>query len=454
MIRPAVIAAALLLTACGTAPPSAGPEPADLSLQTRAITSQALFGPPRPFAAERSNAQIAKDVLELGFRLESGREIPHFSRFEGPVTLSLQGQIPPLALIETDRLLARMRAEAGLDIRRVEAKGRVIVEFVPRAQMRRVVRDAACFVLPNIADWASFRANPRADALDWTRVVERQRALVIAPADGTVQEMRDCLHEEIAQAVGPLNDLFRIGESVMNDDNFQTILTGFDMLVLRLWNDPALRPGMTRAEVAERLPAILARLNPRGERTARALPLDPVPTPRDWTDAIEDALRATSNRTSFRHARRALAIALEQGWQDERLAFSLFLAARFAPPGDGQQALDALVLAHRIYQIRPGTQAHSAHVSLHLAAQSLATGQHDLVLRLTERAMVAARRTENGALLSSLMLLRAQAMEAKGNRAEAEELRREAVPFALFGFGTKDAAERRAREVAALGHRE
>lgn len=455
MIRASFIASALLLAACGAAPPSGGAGPADLSLQTRAITSQALFGTPRPYAAERSNAQIAKDILELGFRLESGREIPHFSRFEGPVTLSLQGQIPPLALIETERLLARMRAEAGLDIRRVEdGKGRVIVEFVPRAQMRRVVRDAACFVLPNIPDWASFRANPRAEALDWTRVVERQRALVIAPADSTVQEMRDCLHEEIAQAVGPLNDLFRIGESVMNDDNFQTILTGFDMLVLRVWNDSALRPGMTRAEVAERLPAMLARLNPRGERAARNLPLDPVPTPRDWTDAIEDALRTTSNRTSFRHARRALEIALDQGWQDDRLAFSLFLAARFAPPGDGQQALDALVLAHRIYETRPGTQAHSAHVSLHLAAQSLATGQNDLVLRLTERAMLAAQRTENGALLSSLMLLRARALEATGKRTEAEELRRAAVPFALFGFGTKDAAERRASEVAALGQRE
>ncbi|MCC5990972.1 MAG: DUF2927 domain-containing protein [Rhodobacteraceae bacterium] len=445
----------MLLSACGAAPPPSGPEPADLSLQTRALSSQTLFGAPRPYAPERSNAQIAKDILELGFRLESGREIPHFSRFEGTVTLSLQGQIPPLAVIETDRLLTRMRTEAGLDIRRVDSNGRVIVEFVPRAQMRRVVRDAACFVLPNIADWASFRANPRAEALDWTQVTERRRALVIAPADSTVQEMRDCLHEEIAQAVGPLNDLFRIGESVMNDDNFQTTLTGFDMLVLRVWNDPALRPGMTRAEVAERLPALLARLNPRGERAAaRALPLDPVPTPRDWTDAVEDALRSTSNRTGFRHARRALAIALEQGWQDERLAFSLFLAARFAPPGEGQQALDALALAHRIYQIRPGTQAHGAHVSLHLAAQSLATDQHDLVLRLTERAMVAAQRTENGALLSSLMLLRAQALEATGNRAEAEKLRRDAVPFALFGFGSEHAAKRRAQEVAALGQRE
>jgi len=32
------------------------------------------------------------------------------------------------------------------------------------------------------------------------------------------QEVRDCLHEELAQALGPLNDLYRLPDSVFNDD--------------------------------------------------------------------------------------------------------------------------------------------------------------------------------------------------------------------------------------------
>ena len=50
-------------------------------------------------------------------------------------------------------------------------------------------------------------------------------------------------------------------------------------MVLRATYAPELRSGMTRAEVAERLPAILRRINPAGEGVAyRALP----PTSRTW----------------------------------------------------------------------------------------------------------------------------------------------------------------------------
>ncbi|MCH8466740.1 MAG: DUF2927 domain-containing protein [Roseinatronobacter sp.] len=445
-----VLALAALLALAACAVPAPAPQPSTaLDAQTRAISSAELFGPPRPFAPERSNAQIAQDILELGFRLESGRALPRFSRFEGPIALRLTGQIPPLAAQETDRLVARLRSEAGLEVRRVaDGPAQIIVEFVPRATMRRLVPEAACFVLPNVTSWAAFRAAPRARTLDWVDVVQRERVLVIAPSDTTVQEMRDCLHEEVAQALGPLNDLYRIGETVWNDDNFQTALTGFDMLVLRVWYHPSLRPGMSRDEVATRLPAILAQLNPRGARSR--LPLDPVPTPRIWTDSIEGALSAPSQRQSFALAQNAVNIALREDWQDERLAFSLFLAARFAPSSQGEQALDALLTAGAIYGSRPGGAVPRAHIDLHLSAQALASGQMEIVLRLTESAMPAARRSENGALLSSLMLMRAEALAGLGNMVEAEALRRDALPYAIFGFGSRKAAEARRAEVAAL----
>ena len=61
--------------------------------------------------------------------------------------------------------------------------------------------------------------------------------------------MRDCLHEELAQALGPLNDLYHLPDSVFNDDNIHTVLTGFDMLILRAAYAPELRTGMTREQV-------------------------------------------------------------------------------------------------------------------------------------------------------------------------------------------------------------
>ena len=48
---------------------------------------------------------------------------------------------------------------------------------------------------------------------------------VFLPGDVSPQEIRDCLHEELAQALGPVNDLYRLTDSVFNDDNFNTVLT-------------------------------------------------------------------------------------------------------------------------------------------------------------------------------------------------------------------------------------
>lgn len=443
MIRP--LALVLVLAGCA---PALDPGPApDITLQTRAISSETLFGPPRPRPTDVPNSQIVQDILELGFELESGREITQFSRFEGPVSLRLTGTLPPLAVAETDRLLNRLRREARIDIQRVAGPANITVEFLPRATMRRAVPDASCFVVPNVTSWSEFRAALRGDGLNWTDVALRERVLVVAPSDATVQEMRDCLHEEVAQALGPLNDLYRITGTVWNDDNFQTILTGYDMLVLRVWNHASLQVGMSKAQVAERLPGILAALNPRGQRGGPAIAS---PTRRDWVSAVEGALSAPGPTRSFAAARAALGLAVNEGWQDGRLAFSLFLFSRFAPPSRGADALDGLLQASRLYGALPDGAVPRAYTDLHLAAQALGASQYTIVLQLTERAIPAARQAENGALLSSLMLLRAQAFAAQGNTAAAVQLRRDATPFALYGFGSDTAANARRDEIALL----
>lgn len=411
--------------------------------------------PPRPLPPARANADIARDFIELGFYLESGRPLPHFSRYEGPVQVVLRGEVPARALVDLDRLIARLRAEAGIDIARAPgnrvAPGEnvITVEFVPRAAMRRVVPQAACFVVPNVGGWEDFLASRRNPEVDWTRVVRRTRTAVFVPLDTTPQEKRDCLHEEVAQALGPLNDLYRLPDSVFNDDNFQTTLTGFDMLILRAWHAPELRPGMTRAEVAARLPAILDRLNPGGRRPGGP---PPGPTPRAWIEAIEIALGAGHTTAQRRAAaQRALRIAGQQGWTGPRLALSLMLAARLAPPEEGEAAFAALVAAGEIYRRLPGGEVHAAHVDLHLAVQALAMGEYGLVIHFTERALPYARRTENAALEASLAFLQAEALEQRGEIARAARLRIDSLPAALYGFGSRAAVQARLDEVARLG---
>ncbi len=122
---------------------------------------------------------------------------------------------------------------------------------------------------PNVSSLAEYRANRGTAKLDWQQITRRNRVAIFVPSDTSPQEVRDCLHEEMAQALGPLNDLYRLPDSVFNDDNFQSVLTEFDMLMLRLHYAPDLATGMTEAEVAARLPALIARMNPSGAVSRR-----------------------------------------------------------------------------------------------------------------------------------------------------------------------------------------
>jgi len=440
----------LALAACAGVP--ASDMPARRAAPEIALPPMKTFTTTDPIPVERSNADMARDFLELAFFMESGRPIPVLARFEGPITLRMTGPVPPGAETELTRLLGRLRREAGLDVTRVpaEAQAGVTVEFVTRATMRAAVPAAACFVVPRVSDWAGFLRARRGGALDWTTLQQRERVSVFIPYDVPPQEMRDCLHEEVAQAMGPLNDLYRLHDSVFNDDNFQTVLTGFDMLMLRVFNDPALRSGMTREQVAARLPDIFARLNPRGERIASAGPAGR--SPRAWVNAIETALGPGAGRSQRRAAaEQALAIARVQGWQDARLAFSHFTLARMAGPQEGEMALTNLLAAGTIYRRLPGGAVHTAHVDMQLAAFALSAGRTEEALSLAVRAQPAARRSENAALLSSLQMVQAEALDRLGRPAEARTVRADALAWARFGFGAEDRVRARLAEVAALG---
>jgi hypothetical protein len=303
------------------------------------------FGAVAAAPPARSNRSIAADFLDLSFRLESGRELPVFTRFEGPITVRVVGPAPPTLSADLDSLLARLRTEAGIPITRVRgaAEASITIEVITRAALQRAVPQAACFVVPRVSSWDDYRRDRRNPQLDWTTLTVRERMAIFIPADVAPQEVRDCLHEEVAQALGPLNDLYELPDSVFNDDNFHTVLTGFDMLILRATYATELRSGMTRAEVAAALPGILSRANPGGDG------LDFVPrrpTSRDWIDAIETAL---GPRTSPARRRTAAAEAVEiarmRGWNDNRLGFSLYAYGRLSLGADSELALASFLQA-------------------------------------------------------------------------------------------------------------
>ena len=400
-------------------------------------------------APTRSNAGIARDLIELEFHMETGRDLKILTRFEGPITVTMTGDVPEIAATELHNLLGRLRREAGLDISQVpESPASITIDFLPRQKLHGLVPQAACFVVPNVTGWDGYKAARRSDRVDWRNLTVRDRATIFVPSDTGPQELRDCLHEEMAQALGPLDDLYRLTDSVFDDDNFRNVLTGFDMLALKVHYAPEIHNGMTKEQFAAALPRVLQRLNPGG---GKARPLPPDPTPMDWKDAIETSLGPSGSLNARRRAAaQAIEMARAAGWTDARLAFSYFAFARLSLADEVELAVMALLEARNIYAQLPGTAIQIAHIDMQMAALALSLGQADDVLTLTKRAIPAAREAQNAALLATLLMLRAEAMELNGRKSEAAALRLDSLGWARYGFGTDEEAVMRMAEIASL----
>lgn len=447
-----IFLSALVLAAC------TGTQPRDTASRLAGFPS--TLPPMKTFASPGitpspgwSNTAIARDFLDLAFELESGRTLPVLTRFEGPITVRLTGVVPPSVGPDLARLLRRLQTEAGIAITRVTAsdEASITIEVLPRSELQRYVPQAACFVVPRLSSWAGFKRKRHSAVVDWTTLIQRDRMAIFLPGDVSPQEARDCLHEELAQALGPLNDLYRLGDSVFNDDNFHTVLTGFDMLILRAYYSPRLRSGMTREQVAARLPGILGKLNPRGRHAPTTLATK---TPRAWIDAIEEALGPrTSPARRQAAAHRAVSIARDQRWSDNRMAFSLFALGRLSPTGEADIALASFLQASTIYNARPETRLQGAHVAMQLAAFALSSSQPQAAIDLVDGNLAQVAQAENAALLATLLMIKAEALEQQGRMAEARAVRLDSLGWARYGFGSDKAVHTRALEIAALGRR-
>ncbi|WP_296765041.1 DUF2927 domain-containing protein [Sediminimonas sp.] len=415
-----------------------------------AMPAMKSFSSAHPQPSKRANADIARDFLDLSFQLESGRTLPRLTRFEAPIRVGLRGDAPAHMRRDLDRLLVRLRREAGLDIA-LAGTGEtpnLTVAAISREDIRRFLPQAACFVVPGISRLSEYRNRRWTPETDWAQLAERRKVAIFVPSDAPPQEIRDCLQEELAQALGPLNDLYRLPDSVFNDDNVHAVLTGFDMLILRAYYAPELQSGMSRAQVARRLPAILARLNPPGEnRPPRPLP----PTPRAWINAMETALgRDVRADVRRRAARRAVAIARAEGWADHRAGFAHYALGRLLQAVDAQAARRHFDTADRIFTARPDTELHRAHLASHLAAHDIAVGNAGQALERIAPALVVAARAENAALMSTLMMLRAEALAMTRRVSEARSVRLDSLGWARYGFGPGGAVRAKLREIAAL----
>ncbi|WP_428541401.1 DUF2927 domain-containing protein [Profundibacter sp.] len=409
------------------------------------------FGPAHVGPPTRSNREIAQDFLDLSFQMESGEILPFMTRFDGPITVRTNGTPPSTLSYDLNALLSRLRNEAGIDIRRATAakSANISINMVPSGQFKRLRPTAACFVVPGVSNWNDYRRYRHDSITNWKTLRKRTQMAIFIPDNVSPQEMRDCLHEELAQALGPLNDLFRLPDSIFNDDNYHSILTGFDMLVLRAYYAPDLHNGTTRQQAAAALPRILASMNPAGQFASGRAPVSV--TPKSWESAIRQTINPAKSHSARRAAAmRAVTIARNHGWADVRTEFSLHKLGRLTLAQDAGLARSAFHEALSIFRGRPEMCLQAAQITMQLAAISLSDGGAQIAINQANSSLPALLQAQDAVTLSMVLMIKAEALDLLNHTAEAREVRLDSLGWARYAFGSKKAALDRLAGIAAL----
>ncbi|WP_424932566.1 DUF2927 domain-containing protein [Amaricoccus macauensis] len=403
----------------------------------------------RPIGVARSNADLAEDFLDITFGLENGETLDGLLRYEGPVRVYMGPNSLAGYRRDLDALLARLRREAGIDIRETDDAdaAEIVIEAVPTDQIARFFPDAACFIVPGVENWNGFLRQRDSQRTRWSEQETLTHAVIFLPQDSLPQDVRDCLNEEITQALGPANDLYRLPDSIWNDDNFHGAATSFDMLILRTLYQPEFSSGMSRDEAQAQVVPVLNRINPKG----RNLPREPrAPESVAWSSAIETALSRRAGRAErMRGAISASQIAIEMDPTDHRLGVSLLTLGRLNLRQNPVAAAQYFSDAYMSFARQLGLEdVRTAQAGVHLAAMAIATEQYDIAADLADRHVPAAIEAQNAILVAGLLSMKADALSGMGEEEAARETRVDSLRWARYGFG--DDSGDLAREQALL----
>lgn len=374
----------------------------------------------------RANSVIASEFTSLVFSTENGTRIPRLLKYEAPIRVALD---PRLNAYRSDlaQVLGQMRNKAGIDIAITAGSAQINIEQVPAAALRQVYPTAACVVVPGVSSFSQFR---RGNFVRWSHQRSLEQAAIFIPDNSPPYIVRACLNEEIAQALGPVNDLYRISDTVFNDDNVYNALTRYDLLILRILYSDELHSGMSEATVRAKLPALLANANPQGHQQGQANRSDS-----RWKTLIETAMNSGNPRpTRIRAAEQAIQRGRRMG--DHRLAHALLIYGRLTLQNSPELAAPAFEEAYslNLSQLGPDN-LRTALTGMHMGAVAIAAGQFNEVITLTSPALATAQRFNDPVMMAGIQGMRALAFTQLGQNRQAEAARLDSLAQARYAFG-------------------
>ncbi len=208
------------------------------------------------------------EFSEQGGRYVEGQTPSSLSRWESPVRVEIVfGASVPEAQADEDiaaveSFTRQLRRATGHDIAMAVAGApNMSVFFLNREEQRGFARSLVRHV-DGAAAVADTLMNSTADAFCFAFTFGSDRpgvydsAIILVKAEHRDLMRLSCIQEEMAQAMGLVNDSPRARPSIFNDDDEFALLTLHDEILLRMLYDRRLRPAMTEAEARPLLPAV------------------------------------------------------------------------------------------------------------------------------------------------------------------------------------------------------
>lgn len=344
-IRTAILGAAALtlLASCGprTEPYRTAPLPTAQGFRSAVPAGHTVY----------DNASLADLFVRLTHRLENGDSRKWLQRFEKPVNVGMVGPGAGEYVPFLKDLLGEIRREARIDISAGAAPHNLLIQFVPGEEFLPKTSNQ-CMVVFGQPDWTTLIDDPLPySGLATTRIDRQETMSVIIPDTIEPYKVRECLLEEITQALGTANDLYGLASTIFNDDNAHSWPTRLDYLMLRVLYHPEMKSGLDPDQTRALALRLLDEMNPDG-RGAPPLPTIEQERFKQWRlellaqDKIEDPVVAVAS--ARRLAVRARRMAPDSVYDCTGITFAATVARHFDAPDAADLLDEALATCRRV----------------------------------------------------------------------------------------------------------
>lgn len=332
------------------------------------------------------NASLAQLFLRLSHDMEWGARRRHLVRYEKPISVRLEGNGAENYARFLDAFLTQIVANSDVNITRGTRPGNLHIRLVRGADFNDRLPTALCIVAQGNTSWRDFAADPEEYGARALLVMERiMQMTIFIPDTAAPFQVRNCLREEIPQALGLANDLFGLGPSIFNDDAAHLWPTKLDYLMLRVLYSPEMTSGLDRRATEARALGVLNRLNPEGN-SAPPLPMLRQQALMDWSDQIQGIFsRTSSQREVIDHAQKALVIVEARAPMSAQHCHTLITAGRVLSRSEPARALRLFDRAQQVCDRAHGlSDIRLARIRLESACALLRLGRFDEVLSIVE----------------------------------------------------------------------